>query len=232
MKPLLSLRNELDQHDHDKRDFRRLTGHVHLYGEDRPVPGPYTQEAREEWLRKLLQAQTDVRDNARSPELAKNIDLITLEELHEIRRIWVLEKFEIEDRLPVIYEEVTGDEFPSHSLDDRQPFGADDMSTLKELCDGDDLHFQLLRELLSVERSYRTTSRRAKLFKRIEDGFRKHFYEDVDDAVAHASRKRDRKNAIKDFRQSEFELGTKAAEIREQFLKNQSTAVEQGESSA
>jgi len=232
MSPLLKLRNELDEHDHDKRDFRRMTGHVTLYGEDRPVPGPYTQAAREEWLRKLLQAQTDVRRNPRTPEAARSIDLITIEELHEIRRIWVLEKFEIEDRLPAIYQEVTGDAFPSRALDDRQPFGAEDMTTLKELCDGDDLHFQLLRELLAVERSYRTTGRRAKLYKRIEDGFRKHFFEDVDDAVAHATRKRNRKAAVTDFRQSDFELGAKAAEIKEQFLMTSDSAIDQGETSA
>ena len=42
-----------------KRDFRRLKGHVQLMGaeDEEVVPGPYTKTSREEWLRKLLQAQ-------------------------------------------------------------------------------------------------------------------------------------------------------------------------------
>ena len=46
MEPLLQLRNELDQHNHDKRDFRRLSGNVQLFVKDdeRSVPGPYTKK--------------------------------------------------------------------------------------------------------------------------------------------------------------------------------------------
>ena len=35
-----------------------------------------------------------------------------MDELHEIRRIWLNEKHEFDDSLPRIYEEVTGEEFP------------------------------------------------------------------------------------------------------------------------
>ena len=34
------------------------------------------------------------------PETVANLELITMEELHEVRRIWVFEKHEIEDSLP------------------------------------------------------------------------------------------------------------------------------------
>ena len=33
MEPLLQLRNDLTVKDHDKRDFRRLKGHVQLMGQ-------------------------------------------------------------------------------------------------------------------------------------------------------------------------------------------------------
>src|ERR1700685_951498 len=55
MTPLLELRNELDPPDRDKRDFRRMNGHVQLF-HDRTVPGPYKKEAREYWLRRVLEA--------------------------------------------------------------------------------------------------------------------------------------------------------------------------------
>ena len=54
MEPLLALRNDLDEHDHDKRDFRRMSGAVMLIRDkDDPIPGPYTQKSREMWLRRL-----------------------------------------------------------------------------------------------------------------------------------------------------------------------------------
>ena len=86
MLPLLELRNELDiSDDRHLRDFRRMSGDVQLF-HDKPIPGPYVQSARERWLSKVLQAQQWVREHG--PEHVRNIYLISLEELHEIRRIW------------------------------------------------------------------------------------------------------------------------------------------------
>ena len=62
MTPLLELRNELDEPDRDKRDFRRMNGSVQLF-HDGTVPGPYKKEAREHWLRRVLEAQQSVRRN-------------------------------------------------------------------------------------------------------------------------------------------------------------------------
>ena len=78
MTPLLELRNELDEPDRDKRDFRRMNGHVQLF-HDRTVPGPYKKEAREHWLRRVLEAQQSARQNG--PAEFREIQLITLDEL-------------------------------------------------------------------------------------------------------------------------------------------------------
>src|SRR5260370_26795371 len=37
--------------ERDRRDFRRMTGRVQLMGE-RVIPGPYTKEWRERWVRR------------------------------------------------------------------------------------------------------------------------------------------------------------------------------------
>ena len=63
MTPLLELRNELGEPDRDKRDFRRMNGRVQLF-HDSTIPGPYTKEAREYWLRRVLEAQPSVRNEA------------------------------------------------------------------------------------------------------------------------------------------------------------------------
>mgnify|MGYP000882680625 CR=1 FL=1 len=66
MKPMLDLRNALDfrknpEHkDHLLRDFRRMGGNVTMLN-GQPVPGPYTQSSRENWLRLLLKAQSEAR---------------------------------------------------------------------------------------------------------------------------------------------------------------------------
>ncbi|EGQ7988734.1 DNA phosphorothioation system sulfurtransferase DndC, partial [Vibrio vulnificus] len=73
------------------------------------VRGPYKQAFRESMLRKVLQAQMEVREYG--PQDVKNIELLTLEDLEEIRRIWVDEKNEVEDNVPLIYEEVTGQKY-------------------------------------------------------------------------------------------------------------------------
>jgi DNA sulfur modification protein DndC len=188
MLPLLQLRNELDIPD-DKhlRDFRRMSGNVQLF-HDTPIHGPYTQEARENWLRKLLSAQTWVRKNG--PAHVRGIELITMPELVEIRRLWVLEKHEIEDSLPTIYREETGEAFPHGSFDDGRVFSAEDIRLLKNSCP-DQLHYELTRELIDVARKYRTMARRAGLFGALEDAFQRGFYTDVDDATEFARRKRD-----------------------------------------
>ncbi len=193
MLPLLELRNELDppkteSGDRPLRDFRRMSGGVQLF-RDRPIPGPYKQSAREAWLRKVLTAQQHIRKNG--PEEVRDIDLITHEELEKIRQIWVVEKHEIEDRLPDLYEETTGKEYTGTLLDDDLAMGSEEVGLLRELCRDDDLRFELVRELISIERRHKSMLRRAGLFKAFEKAFLRSFYEDEDDALARARHRRD-----------------------------------------
>jgi DNA sulfur modification protein DndC len=116
----------------------------------------------------------------------RSIELISEDELHEIRRIWVFEKHEIEDSLPRIYTTVTGETFPGTSLDEHIILGADDVEILREICGDDDLHFEMTRSLIAVERRYRTMARRAKLFETLEKTIRRSFYDGQEDAEARA----------------------------------------------
>jgi DNA sulfur modification protein DndC len=195
MMPLLELRNALDfrngrdgddqMTDRHLRDFRRMNGSLMLFN-DRLVHGPYTQEARENWLFKLLAAQEWIRKNG--PKEVRSIELITLKELQEIRRIWVVEKHEMEDSLPRIYAKATGKAFPGQRLDDNLVLGADEMNLLREICGKDRLHFEMARELLSVERQQRVHARRAGLYEKLERSISRHYYEDLDDAILTARR--------------------------------------------
>lgn len=193
MLPLLELRNELDppstpEADRPLRDFRRMNGAVQLFN-DRPIPGPYKQEVRANWLRKVLRAQRHIQENG--PSEVHDLELITLPELEEIRRIWVVEKHELEDTLPALYEAVMDERYPGGRIDDNLVMGAAEMGILRELCGPDDLHFQLARELLSIEKKYKSMLRRAGLFDAMERAFHRSFYDNEVDAIEHARQRRD-----------------------------------------
>ena len=200
MEPLLQLRDELDQHNHDKRDFRRLSGNVQLFVEDdeRSVPGPYTKKNRELWLTLLLKAQSVIRKNPKLPSDLKSIELISQEELNEIRRIWFYEKLEIEDTVPKICEQESKSQYHFEALEDSHVFDYETLKILKETCANDELTFELARGLLEVERKYYKSNRRLGLFDAFENVFKKSFYKDKSDALEHAREKKKIKNQTPD----------------------------------
>ena len=205
MLPLLELRNELDlKDDRPLRDFRRMDGRVQLF-HDGSIPGPYTQDSREKWLRKLLAAQQWGREHG--PEEVKDLELITLEELQEIRRIWLVDKHEIEDRLPLIYKEVTGEDFPGAKP--QFVLNQDLFDSLKEICGDDTLHYQMIRELISIEKKFSSMTRRSGLLDELEKAIKRSFYEDRDDAIEYAREKH---------KQEQLVLGASAEDPLNEFI--------------
>ncbi len=205
LQPLLDLRNELDiKNDRHRRDFRRLHGNVQLFernigkGETsiEPIPGPYTKKWRETWLRKVLSAQVQIRQNA--PEEFKDITLITTEELSEIRRIWLEEKHEFDDSLPKIYQEITGETFKDIRVGaDNSQLGSDEWNALTEICGDDTMHLELMSKLLDTERQYRVKYRRLGIYESLEKCFDSSS-RSKEEAIQDAHQKRDLKIAAKD----------------------------------
>lgn len=202
MQPLLDIRNELDEKDdRDKRDFRRIWGAVQLFERNvddkisvEPIPGPYTKYWREHWLRRVLEAQTQIRRTA--PEEMRDITLITNEELSEIRRIWLEEKHEFDDSLPRIYEEVTGEPFKDLRPNaERKLLGSDEWMVLNEICDDDEMHLELMAKLLDTECQYHAKSRRG-IYEKLEKCFDSSS-RSKKDAIENAHFQRNVKNAVK-----------------------------------
>lgn len=126
MRPLLDFRkrfmSQCGQDDQKHREWRRAnadsmgmaTAHNEV-GErvsesaagkrSAVVYGPYQRAFREHLLRELLQAQRAMQVMMPGDQQR---NLLEAGELEEIRRIWVLEKHEVEDSVPRIYEEVMG----------------------------------------------------------------------------------------------------------------------------
>lgn len=226
MQPLLDIRNELDiENDRDRRDFRRIFGKVQLFernvdGETsvEPIPGPYKKEWREHWLRRVLEAQTQVRQTA-PPEM-RDITLITHDELSEIRRIWLEEKHEFDDSLPRIYREVTGEPFndPRPSAE-RKLLGGDEWTVLEEVCDDDFMHLELMAKLLDTEQQYHTKSRRG-IYESLEKCFESSS-RSKDEAIQNAHYHRNLKSAIQAVKDNSAELH----EIKDAFDEDSSANV-------
>jgi len=180
MTPLLDLRNELGEpNDRARRDYRRIDGRVQLF-HDSTVAGPYKRQWREHWLRRVLQAQEEIR--SLGPPEVQGLELISRDELSEIRKIWLHEKHEFQDSLPRIYQEVTGREFPKGATDDAA-LGADDWDLLQTICGEDADFFTLQTELLDIERQFRGMSRRPGIYEALEDRLRARQFASEEEAV-------------------------------------------------
>ena len=202
LQPLLDFRVELDVEDsRDRRDFRRRNGNVQLYernleGEKsiEPIPGPYSKEARDHLLRRLLSVQTEIRSKA--PEEMRDITLISPEELSEIRRIWLEERHEFDDSLPRIYEEVTGEPFAdSRPAAERKLLGSDEWTAIAEICSDDEMHLELMAKLLDTERQYYTKPRRTGIYADLDKCFETSS-RSKEEAIGNAHYQRNLKTAV------------------------------------
>lgn len=179
MQPILDFRNKhLAIEDRHVRDFRRLNGRLTVF-RDELVHGPYTQSYRVTLLTELLQTQRMVRD-ADQKQGTQLIELISIDELDEIRRIWVEEKGEIEDWVPRIYTEVFGTPYPGRELE-QAPLDVDDLRILDDVVEELESEpeaarelYKLTRSLLAVQFQSIEAHKRSKHLDRLE-GVLKHY---------------------------------------------------------
>ena len=201
MLPLADLRNVyLDVKDDRKhRDFRRMNKSLTLFN-GRLVHGPYTQSYRAKILEAILRAQMRVREQG--PDVVRHIELLTLPELEKIRTIWVEEKHEIEDLVPKIYEREVGQAYPGQPLDESQAFQPDDVLLLQEAIgtsgEADELHFQLVRELLHIEHQYRTSARRHGLYDVLDRALEHGAFESAQEALDFALKREQASTDVRD----------------------------------
>lgn len=196
MTPLLGFRNDFgkEEGDRDRRSFRRM--HGNLQGNHGKLfHGPYNKEVREEWLRKLLQIQRDINENG--PDDFHDLELIRVEELRAIRRIWVLEKHEFNDTVPQIFESVLGIPFSDPDWIHADNFGREEWDILKSVCKrlyGDEeLAFEMMYSLIDVENHSAGLDERKGIIDDLEAVISRTFYQNESDATNYYSDKMVRK---------------------------------------
>lgn len=189
MQPILDFRNKnLAGEDRSVRDFRRMNGRLTVFREEL-VHGPYTQAHRAKLLRELLLTQRVVR-NADQKQGTQLIELIPLDELEEIRRLWVEEKGEIEDMVPRIYTEVFGVPYPGKELE-QSPLDASDLGLLEQVAKEVDSEaaqelYKLTRSLLAVQFQTIESHKRSKHLDRLEDVLRHYAFRNESEALEFA----------------------------------------------
>ncbi|ACB62513.1 sulfurtransferase DndC [Burkholderia ambifaria MC40-6] len=189
MQPILDFRNNnLAGEDRAVRDFRRMNGRLTVF-RDGLVHGPYTQAHRAKLLRELLLTQRVVRD-ADKEHGTQLIELISMDELEEIRRLWVEEKGEIEDLLPTIYAEVFGTPYLGRNLE-QSPLDASDLKLLELAADEVDPEasqelYKLTRSLLAVQFRTMESHKRSKHLDRLEEVLRHYAFRNENEAFEFA----------------------------------------------
>jgi DNA sulfur modification protein DndC len=109
--------------------------------------GPFTMEARKSILKELLELQKKIK-NPNNPKY----EVITEEELKEIRKIW-RENGEMEDSVPNLYREIIGKDL-DWNFDDQPLFDNDQLSDLEDLCQKLNIDFKLIKKLITLEKNY------------------------------------------------------------------------------
>ena len=187
MLPMLEFRNYIAgdwETDRKRRDFRRKDGRLTLHN-GRLVHGPYTKNTREKFLKELLEVEKIVHEIG--PDEIKNVPLITREELQMIRQIWLDEKHEFDDRLPTIYEEVTGKPYSDQLISKNKYFGAEEAELLQSVCNelyaGEDLMPELQRALLDTEAKAAAMSNKRNVILNYEKEIEKAIYRNEQDAI-------------------------------------------------
>lgn len=199
MTPLLEFRNEFgdEEQDRERRSFRKMGGFLQgSYGQLHH--GPYKREYRERWLRKLLKMQIEINQNG--PKEFSDLELITVEELREIRRIWVFEKHEFNDVVPGIYESITGKQFPDPEWVGSETFRKEEWDILEEVCaelDSEgELSFEMMYSLIDIENRSSRMNQRKGILDVLEACIVHTFYRNEEDAAQYYQDRISRKKEL------------------------------------
>ena len=147
------------------RNVRRRDGRVHMWGENKEkvIWGPFKFVFRQELLSRLLRAQGAVRESGPDGDM----ELITMAELEEIRRIWRMECADWEDTLPKIWEREVGQPY-AWLQDDSAMSTAEEAELLRTIAAQHDVDPKMLSNLIDLEKRHSGLHRRAAIYNEID----------------------------------------------------------------
>lgn len=192
MEPLLEFREWLvtttePECKREFRDIRGRDGRVVFKKDGTLAARTYTLDTSKTMLKKVLEAQKSVQK--KGPDEA--MELISNEEICEIRRLWRVERQDWEDSVPQIFREINGRDL-NWPIDDDGGFDVDQKDLLLSLCKEHDIPFDLVARLLEVERQSTGMTRRAGVQKALQAVLNREWESESD--IIDAAKEREKEN--------------------------------------
>ena len=194
--PLSELREELKktQEKEEKkkvREFKRRNGKVMFCFPDKEgddtSAGPYTLDFCRQFLRKLLEAQVKVRKTGPDPKMV----LINEDEIHEIQRIWRMERGDWKNSAYEMYEEICEEKL--EMLEDLGGFGKVEQEILTDVCQENKVPQVLVSKLLHAEFSSQGMGKHSKVFKSLNKILSEEWRNDLTEIVGDMKKERSEK---------------------------------------
>ena len=165
MEPLLEFRDWLFETTNPtrKRVFRGIKGRdgrVILKKDGTPAARTYTLETSQTMLAKLLSIQKKICKDGPDPDT----QLISHEEIMEIRRIWRTERQDWDDTVPDIFKRALNYDL-NWPTDDDVHFDTDQRVLLESICQEYDVPFELIAKLIEAEKQTHGLAYRANIQK-------------------------------------------------------------------
>jgi len=191
MTPLLNFRDWLAETQNpenkpDQRDYRSRDGRIKITESGKLRYRTYTLEFSKEMLARLLKAQREILD------YNTEYELISLDEIKEIRKIWITERQDWQDSLPDIFNSIM-DKKVNWGKNDFVTPGAKETNLLKELADNKGVPIKLVQKLFDAELQSKGMKRRHNIHKTIAKIFQEDWrtFEEVEKEIEKRKAKSD-----------------------------------------
>jgi len=166
MEPLLDFRDWLSETQNpevkaEQREYRGRDGRIKITDSGKLRYRTYTLEFSKAMIRRLLETEKAVQ------EYESEFQLIGIDELQEIRRLWITERQDWEDSLPAIYADVTGKKIEWLDNDVHTP-GELEAKILEQVVGDEDVPMPLVQKLLDAEWQNYGLRRRTSIHKEVE----------------------------------------------------------------
>lgn len=169
MTPLLDFRDWLSSTQNpevksEQREFKGRDGRVKVSENGTLRYRTYKLEFSKAMLKRLLETQVEVQKHDPS------LELISVQELKEIRRLWISERQDWEDSLPGIFKQILNKGFAKEFSDVVTP-STEDQLILKEIAEANGVPAQLIQKLLDAEWQSHGLFRRSSIYSKIDKIF-------------------------------------------------------------
>ena len=139
-------------------------------------------------LTELLKSQKKVQKNGPDP----NMELIREEELHEIQRIWRMERGDWKNSVYEIYDKVMGEKLLMPQ-EDLGGFGVVEQTILEEICQKNNLPALLVSKLLNEEFDSQGMTKHSQIYPKLNKILGEEWRDNIDEIISDLKEQRKNK---------------------------------------